>query len=354
MIKHGGNIHKFSKITNRHYSTIMDFSANINPLRYPDGLKEYLLTNIDLVSHYPDPEYIELRKAIANYIGIEEDSIIPGNGAIEVIDLCIRSAKRSKLLIPIPTFSEYERIARINNIGIEYLSTEEDFSIDLERLIKKIVPKSMLILCNPNNPTGTLMDTSSIKYLLDRLQELDVLLIVDEAFIEFTENYPESSSVRFVNSYPNLFIIRCFTKFFGLPGLRLGYGVGDRGLINRIRETILPWSVNILADLAGRYVLKDKSFMEETRRVIAEERKFLYRELSNIEWISPYPSMANFILAKISIDLTKLEQFLLKEGIFIRNCHNFRGLDSSYIRIAVKDHRSNLRLIETLHAFPYP
>lgn len=353
MIEHGGNIYRFSKIINKPYSAILDFSANINPLGFPKGLGDYLLSNIDMVTHYPDPEYTELRTAIADYIGVEKDNIIPGNGAMEIIELCIRSSKRDKIFIPIPTFSEYERIARVNKIEVEYFFTKEDFSIDLEELVKKIIPKSIIILCNPNNPTGTLIEKTSIRYLLDGLKELDVLLIIDEAFIEFTENYPESSAVKFVNLYPNLFVIRCFTKFFGLPGLRLGYGVGSKDFINKIEEITLPWSVNILADLAGRYVLKDKSFMEETRRVINKEREFLYREFTRISWISPYPSATNFILAKISIDPMELERFLLKEGILIRNCYNFRGLDSSYIRIAVKDHKSNVKLIETLNSFPY-
>lgn len=350
MIEHGGNVYKFARILNREPSKLIDFSANINPLGFPQGLKEYLLSSINHIAFYPDPEYIELKDAIAKYIGLRRENILPSNGAIEAIYLCMKAIKRDRLLIPIPTFSEYERIAKINNLTVEYFFTGTS-SINIEELIRRVYPKSMLILCNPNNPTGSLIDIDSIKYLLNKLLELEVFLIIDEAFIEFTENYPESSAVRFVNLYPNLFIIRCFTKFFGIPGLRLGYGIGREEIINKIKKFALPWSVNTIADLAGRYVLNNSSFIEETRRIIKLEREFLFRELSKISWIFPYPSKANFILAKISVDPAKLENFLLQRGILIRNCYNFTGLDRSYIRVAVKDHKSNIKLIEALSSF---
>ncbi|MBC7320206.1 aminotransferase class I/II-fold pyridoxal phosphate-dependent enzyme, partial [bacterium] len=132
---------------------------------------------------------------------------------------------------------------------------------------------------------------------------------------------------------------------------RLGYGVAGKEFIDRLKERALPWSVNTLADLAGRYVLKDVGFMEKTREFIKSERRFLLEELSSIEWIHPYPSQANFILAKVDTDTSVLENYLLKKGILIRNCGNFEGLDRSYIRLAVKDHSSNRRLINELKSF---
>ncbi|HPC77126.1 MAG TPA: threonine-phosphate decarboxylase CobD [bacterium] len=350
MIEHGGNIYRFARILDREPSTLIDFSANINPLGFPEGLKEHLFSLMDYITSYPDPEYVELRDAIAGYVGVRKENIIPGNGAIEMIYLYMKAMKKDKVFIPVPTFSEYERIARMNSLAIEYLFTK-NFSIDVERLVKEISPESILIICNPNNPTGTLISIDSIEYLLEKLSGLEISLMIDEAFIEFTEDYPESSAVRFINSYPNLFIVRCFTKFFGIPGLRLGYGVGGEETVNKMKEFALPWSVNILADISGRYVLKNRSFMEETRRVITLEREFLLRELSNIKWIYPYPGKANFILARLSIDTEELENFLLQRGILIRNCRNFKGLDKSYIRIAVKDHSSNVKLVEALKSF---
>ena len=350
MIEHGGNIYRFARILDREPSTLIDFSANINPLGFPEGLKEHLFSLMDYITSYPDPEYVELRDAIAGYVGVRKENIIPGNGAIEMIYLYMKAMKKDKVFIPVPTFSEYERIARMNSLAIEYLFTK-NFSIDVERLVKEISPESILIICNPNNPTGTLISIDSIEYLLEKLSGLEISLMIDEAFIEFTEDYPESSAVRFINSYPNLFIVRCFTKFFGIPGLRLGYGVGGEETVNKMKEFALPWSVNILADISGRYVLKNMSFMEETRRVITLEREFLLRELSNIKWIYPYPGKANFVLARLSIDPEELENFLLQRGILIRNCRNFKGLDKSYIRIAVKDHSSNVKLVEALKSF---
>jgi threonine-phosphate decarboxylase len=355
MIEHGGDIYRFAKILNKDLSSILDFSANINPLGFPQGLDEYLSSYIDSIVHYPDPEYNELIEAIAEYIGVRVENILVGNGAIDIISLCIQTVKTDRVLIPIPTFSEYARIARINGLKVEYFYLKPDFNLGLEMLVSRLKKNryGMLILCNPNNPTGTLIDVNSLRYLLDESLKLGVFVMVDEAFIEFTENYPKSSVVSFINLYPNLCIVRCFTKFFGLPGLRLGYGVASTDFINRMKERTLPWSVNILADLAGRYVLKDEAFMKRTRELVSLAREFLTSELSKFGWIFPYPSQANFILARLSMDASILEKFLLGQGILIRNCSSFDGLDRHYIRLAVKDHKSNLRLIEALKSFRY-
>jgi len=352
MIEHGGNVYKFSRILNRKPSELLDFSANINPLGFPKGIEEYLYQSLSNIVYYPDPEYTELREEIAKYINLRPKNILVGNGAIEIISLCIQSVMKDAI-IPIPTFSEYARICKINSLKTEYFPMKNDLSLDIEALISYLKAKkySMLILCNPNNPTGKLIDITSLKFLLEETAKLDISVILDEAFIEFTEDYPKHSAVTLVEVYPNLCVVRCFTKFFGLPGLRLGYGIASEEFIDKMRERVLPWSVNILADLAGRYVLRDKKFMEETRELIKLERRFLMEELSRIGWVHPYQSQANFILIKVDIDTSILEDYLLKKGILVRNCKNFEGLDGSYIRLAVKGHNSNIRLIEALNAF---
>lgn len=352
MIEHGGNIHKFARILNREPSSILDFSANINPLGFPKGLKEYLFSNLDSIVYYPDPEYLELREEIANYLNLSPEDIIVGNGAIEIISLLITSIKK-KAVIPIPTFSEYVHICKINNLDVEYFPMREDFKLNIESLVDKLKAKkdALLILCNPNNPTGGLIEISSLKFLLDEISNLEISIIIDEAFIEFTEDYPKHSAIELIKFYPNLYVVRSLTKFFGIPGLRLGYGVATGEAINRVKNYTLPWSVNILADLAGRFVLKDRTFMEDSRELIALERKFLLKELLDIKWIHPYPTQANFILTKIDADIEALESYLLEKGILIRNCKNFEGLDKGYIRLAVKDHNSNERLIKYLKDF---
>lgn len=352
MVEHGGNIYKFARILNKEPSSILDFSANINPLGLPKGLKEYLISNLDNIIYYPDPEYLELKKEIANYINLSPENILVGNGAIEVMSLLITSIKK-KAIIPVPTFSEYAHICKINNLDLEYFPMAENFKLDIECLANRLKNErnAILILCNPNNPTGGLIEISSLRFLLDEIANLDISLIIDEAFIEFTEDYPKHSAVRLIKIYPNLYIVRSLTKFFGIPGLRLGYGVATEEAIDRIENHILPWSVNILADLAGRYVLEDRVFMEDTIRLITMERKLLLRELSDIKWIHAYPSQANFILTKIEADTEVLESYLLEKGILIRNCKNFEGLGKSYIRLAVKDHNSNEKLIKYLKDF---
>lgn len=353
MVEHGGNIHKFARILNKGPSDILDFSANINPLGFPEGLIEYLQRSLPDIVYYPDPDYVELRREIANYIGLNLDNILVGNGAIEIISLCIKTVGKDAI-IPIPTFSEYARICKINNLNVEYFPTKENFKLDIEDLIITLKKKrcGMLILCNPNNPTGRLIEIPHIKFLLEETARLDTFVILDEAFIEFTEDYPKHSAVDLVKSFQNLCVIRCFTKFFGMPGMRLGYAVAPEEFIGKMRENSLPWSVNVLADRAGRYVLKDRKFMEQTRRLIKSEREFLLEELSSIKWAHPYPSWANFILVKVDIDVSVLENYLLRRGILIRNCKNFDGLNEGYIRLAVKDHSGNRKLIEALKDFP--
>ncbi len=352
MLGHGGNVHKFARILNRDPSKILDFSANINPLGFPKGLIKHLYNLLPDIVYYPDPDYVELRREIANYIGLNLDNILVGNGAIEIISLCIKTVGKD-VVIPIPTFSEYARICKINELNVEYFPMKENFKLDVEALIGVLRKKryGMLILCNPNNPTGRLIELSSLTLLLEETSKLDISVILDEAFIEFTEDYPRHSAVNLVKSFQNLCVIRCFTKFFGMPGMRLGYAVASEEFIGKMRENSLPWSVNILADLAGRYVLKDREFMEQTRRLIKSEREFLLEELSSIKWAHPYPSWGNFILVKVDIDVSVLENYLLIRGILIRNCKNFDGLNEGYIRLAVKDHSSNVKLIEVLKDF---
>lgn len=352
MVEHGGNVHRFSRILNKDISEILDFSANINPLGFPKGLKEYLYSMLDRLVYYPDPDYAELREEIGKYIGMNLENIIVGNGAIEIISLCIQTIGRSAV-IPVPTFSEYARICKINDLEVEYFYNRRDFVLDIDILISRLKSGKygMLILCNPNNPTGRLLEISIIRFLLEETTKLDIFILLDEAFIEFTEDYPTHSAISLINSFPNLCVVRCFTKFFGIPGMRLGYGVASEEFINRMKDKILPWSVNILADLAGRYVLKDKIFMEQTRKLIDSERRFLLEELSSINWLHPYPSQANFILVKVDVDTSILGNYLLEKGILIRKCGNFEGLDESYIRLAIKDHSSNARLIEALKNF---
>lgn len=352
MIEHGGNIHKFAKILDRELSSILDFSANINPLGFPEGLKEHLLSNLDSIVYYPDPEYLELRKEIANYLNLNPENILVGNGAIEVISLFITSI-RKRAIIPIPTFSEYAHICKINNLDVEYFPMTEDFKLNIESLVDELKAKkdALLILCNPNNPTGGLIEISSLKFLLDEVSNLEISVIIDEAFIEFTKDYPKHSALELIKFYPNLCVVRSLTKFFGIPGLRLGYGVAIEEAINRIKNYTLSWSVNILADLAGRYVLKDRTFIEDTRDLIALERKLLLKELLEIKWIHPYPTQANFILTKIDVNIETLESYLLEKGILVRNCKNFEGLNKSYIRLAIKDHKSNEKLVKYLKDF---
>lgn len=306
MDEHGGNIYKYGK-------DIIDFSANINPL----GLsKEIKRVNLDRILHYPDPDSKELIKCIARYWRIGEENILLGNGSSELIYLIVYTFRPQKIFIPVPSFSEYERAAKIAgrwNGGVE-----------------------LLFICNPNNPTGSLVKVPRFKGLK----------VVDEAFMDFLQDEDKHTMIWEATKNKKIIVLRTFTKFFAIPGLRLGYLIAHRDIIKRLKRYQPPWNINSLAQAVG-IVLEDKEYIEKTRRFIEKERQFLFRELSKIKGLKPLPSVVNFILVEVDSP-AGLKEKLIQKGILIRDCSNFRGLNNRFIRIAVRKRSENIRLIEAL------
>ncbi|HYE82745.1 MAG TPA: threonine-phosphate decarboxylase [Clostridia bacterium] len=338
---HGGDIYSYR-------GDLLDFSSNINPLGIPDSFRELLLLRLSDFTRYPDIDYLEVRKRIAEYLNIcDTGYIIPGNGAVELIYKLVASSRAERVICLRPTFSEYGRAAEA--AGVEFCDIpafDADFNaVDVEMLISGIKPHSLVVICNPNNPTGTLIGKEAMKYLAAVLLKLDCKLVIDEAFIEFTDSYPENSMVDSVEEFTNTTIIRAATKFFGMPGIRLGYAVtADTAAIKAVRELMEPWNLNSAAVIAACSVFEDRKYINNTRCWIKTERKYFFEELGRFEKLKIYPSTANFHLLRIedgNMTAAQLKENMAEHGVLIRTAEGFNGLSQFHFRLAVKDRNSN-------------
>ncbi len=357
MTAHGGNIRKAVEKYNLPLGSILDFSANINPLGFSKKVREIITRNTDSLLHYPDPECKALKKKLADFSGLKPSNLLIGNGSIELIYLAPRALSSRRALIPIPTFSEYESSARQQKCKILFVRTKDDegFRIKTEEIIKVLPRADLIFICNPNNPTGNLMPKDEVIYLAKTCRRHGTTLLMDEVFIDFVKNENNFSVIREAAKLNNLLVLRSLTKIFALPGLRLGYMVGNKNLIARLSGYQLPWSVNCFAQLVGREVIKDKNYIRQSKELVVKERKYLFEKFKNIKGLTPYPPTANFIFCRLDkgpLDSKRLCDRLGGRGILVRDCSNFRGLNDRYIRIAVRKRDENDRLINALKDIP--
>ena len=379
---HGGNIYKIFREKN--IKEILDYSSNINPYGIPESLKKRITENLEILERYPDPDYIELRQKLAHLNKVDVSNIILGNGATEIIFLFMKVINPKKILIAAPTFGEYERavkaMKRVENssilgnsdkkkddenscgkqkIKIEYFELKEndDFKLNIHNLKNELEKKyDLLIMCNPNNPTGKFLKLDETEEILKECNKYNTKLFIDEAFIDFLKDGIKESIINTKEDKQNLFVTRAFTKFFAMPGLRLGYGIYfDKKLEKRISEKKEPWSVNNIAEMAGLTVLDDTKYIEETLKWIAEEKTYVYEKLNEINGIKPYKTEVNFITVKIEdnfilkgLNVKILRGKMIEKGILIRDASNFKFLDERFFRLAIKNRKNNDRVIETL------
>jgi len=326
---------------------IIDFSSNVNPLGYPPSIRNELKKSFPFFSIYPDPDSTRLRNYLENYTGISKNQIVVGNGATEVIyNFCKAFLKGCKVLIPIPTFGEYESAAKLHDASVHFLKTM-NLNQDISKLLDTMPKNNCVFICNPNNPTGSLTKRKNMLKIVESAYEKPILVFVDECFIELASNMRETL-VPYLKEFDNLFILRSLTKSFGLAGLRIGYGLGSSKMITVLQRIKIPWNVNGLAQNVAIKALSDKSHLEKTRKLISEERKFLKESISKINGFICYDSDTNFLLIKSKINSTYLRKKLLKKNILIRDCSTFRGLDNKFVRVAIRTHKENLKLIKAL------
>jgi threonine-phosphate decarboxylase len=334
---------------------VLEFSGPINFLGPSPKAVEAVKQYAKLIKFYPDPNPLEFKKEIAKYIGhgVEEENIILGNGSIELIYAITEILPRGfKALIPVPSFSEYEKAALRVGGEAMFLQLPENFALENEKIKKAITPETkILCICNPHSPSGTLYSKESVLDLVDFCRKKDVIFSIDENYIEFAETGQETTLAGMVKEYENLFVIRSVTKFYGMAGIRLGYGVAAPNVVEKLENVRVPWSINSLASCATLAAFADKEFIENTKITIAKEREMLAKSLSGIEGLHVYPSVTNFLLVRIQnrkITSTKLKEELAKERMLIRDCCTFVGMDDSYFRITVRSKQDNQKLVQTI------
>ena len=342
---HGGNIYKLKRDSG---IEVLDYSSNINPLGVPSSFKKAVVENFESLEKYPDIDYIELRTSIGDYNNCHIDNVVVGNGATEVLFLYMKAVKAKKVLIIAPTFAEYERAARAAGRDVKFFPLSKDFSLNENMLLDFITDEDVVVMCNPNNPTGKFQNLEKIKKIADFLERKNKKLFIDEAFIEFVDNWKDKTA--FLLKHKNVFILRALTKFFALPGVRLGYGLTyDEAILNEIKNIREPWSVNGVAEIAGKTMLLDTLYIHETENWIKKEKLWFYEELCKIDNIEVTPTETNFILVKLLNDNAKsFRKKMIENGVLVRDASNFMFLDESYIRLAIKDRKKNEQVLEAL------
>jgi len=303
------------------------------------------------IKNYPDSECTSLRKAIADKVHCSESNIIIGNGSNELFYLIPRSLKPKQGVLLQPTFSEFkDALSNANVEVVEIVNDSGNFPLINTNLSSlKNIEDGMVFLCNPNNPTGQLTLKEEILDIVN--DNSNRLIVVDEAFMDFVDEDEKYSVIKEALLMDNLIVVRSLTKFYGFPGLRLGYLVAKESTVNKLMQFKEPWTVNTFAQIAGQVAINDEAFAANTREYVSREKTFLYEGLSMINGIRPFQPSVNFILVRIdNVEITssQIQDFLIKDKIIIRDCSNFVGLSEKYFRVAVKTREENQKLLRAL------
>ncbi len=337
---HGGDIYSAARSRGLPPEEIIDFSANINPLGPPDGLGSCLAENLWKISHYPSPGSPDLIKSAAEHFNLKPGMILPANGATELLDTAPRAFPRRTVLVPAPAYAGYAESAVRNNLNIKYIlpgPDDHDIFPGLDEIARHITGQTLVFLGRPGNPTGHLPDPEKLRYIIAR--NPGAFFVIDESFLDFTPQETLAGS-----NFANLLVVYSMTKFYALPGLRLGLGLGRPEVIKMMSPFISPWSVNVLAQEAGRFCLEDKRFKADSRKRLSRLKKGFLKRLEQISWLEVFPGSANFLLCRIKdqrFTAPHLAQKLIDKGILIRLTDKFTGLDHSWFRLAVKSERDN-------------
>ena len=349
---HGGNSIELARQLGCPPQEIIDMSSNINPLGPPAGLIKYLEKHIDAIGKFPDVDSREITAQFADQCHIDADRVLAGNGTTQFIYALPQALGIKNALIAGPTYSDYADACRLNNVKTTFVIAEEshNFQPNLEEIKKYLGMVDSVFICNPNNPTGSLIPPDDLKAMCQSYP--DTIFIVDESYLSFIQGADEKSIRR--QDLNNLIVLVSISKIFAIPGLRIGFVVSSPERMKQLRRFLQPWSVNSLAQLATGYLMihKDEvdAFIEKTNRLIIAERARLVAAFEDIPDIILYPSATNFLIARLRnrLDAAEVCSRLAGQKILVRNCDNFYGLTNRHIRISLKLPEHNLLFTQNL------
>ena len=365
---HGGNLAWAATLAGCPAAAILDFSASISPLGPPESALDAIRSHLSSLTAYPDPDYGELRAALGEALNVDPDWILPGNGSAELLTwAALDLSKLEATYLVTPAFGDYSRAllafgAQVldcpldlksleagagNGLVTDYLSVfnRSFVSPSLSLPVPLLNADRGLLLNNPHNPTGLLFGREAIRPYLEQLP----LVVVDEAFMDFLPPSERESLIDAVEEFPNLVILRSLTKFYSLPGLRMGCAIAHPDRLRRWQLQRDPWPVNALAAAATAAVLRDSVFEQKTWDWLPVARQELFEGLASLPGLRPFPGAANFLLVESSVSVSALQKSLLeRHRILIRDCLSFPELGDRFFRVAVRSRADNLRLIAGL------
>ncbi|HWP50465.1 MAG TPA: threonine-phosphate decarboxylase CobD [Clostridia bacterium] len=342
---HGGDAQGFAA---RYGAAPLDFSANVNPLGIPNGVRQAICTAADGADRYPDPLCRALRLAIARYENVKPEQVFCAAGAAEIIYRLALALKPKRALIPAPTFAEYELALICQGCAVErhLLKAEDEFTLTEAVLPQLHQGIDIMFLCNPNNPTGKLVSPTLMEAILKRCAAYHIRLVVDECFLGFMQQHEGRTLRPMLGQYKKLVLLKAFTKLYGMAGVRLGYCLcNDAELMQRLYEAGPPWNVSSLAQQAGIAALSERTYLEKSRALIATEQPRMTAALLALG-LRVIRSEANYIL--FFCTLSQLGEKLCQRGVLIRSCANFEGLGEGWYRVAVRTPQENARLLMTM------
>ena len=352
-LAHGGNLRLAQARYGIEAGRILDFSANINPYGPSKAVLQALAQSLADVRHYPDPDCGLLRQSVAGHLGVPVDQVLPGNGASELIYLLARVLAWRRALIIQPTFSEYAAavLAAGGQVREVTARAAAGFVPSLTAVAAALPGCDVLFCCQPNNPTGQLMDPAVLAELAGMTRQQGVSLVVDEAFLDFVPERAAYSALAILPHHPGLMVLYSLTKILAIPGLRLGALIAAPAILRRLQAARDPWSVNSLAQVAGVAGLQERAHLAEGVAQVGRDREGLLKRLEGLPGVKALPGRANFLLLDIGESgyaSAELVDAMGQRGILVRDCGNFPGLEHGYIRVAVRTGEENARLVAAL------
>jgi len=349
---HGGDIYSLARELGTSPGNILDFSSNVSPLPPPEGLMESLVSHLDEICCLPEVDSSGLRKSLAGRYGLPPEQFLVGAGTTEWIYSLPRVLRPDKVVVPLPTYSDYADAARSASCRIETLGpwphAEPSFNAEiLESLSQAAEGRSLVYLCNPNNPTGRFISINELQQVISQCRK--ATWVVDESYAPFVAPDLESSLIS-EKLPPNLIILRSFSKIYRVPGLRLGYAAGADDLIGELASGARPWAVSRLAQIAGEYLVDQTNYEQDVRDYCRKEKSRLLSNLVEFSLLRPIEGNTHFMLIQVLEPWTAayVKENLMKVGILIRNCANFAGLEGEYVRISLRSRSENDSLIDRL------